>query len=71
MRTVTIRVPLRVEYAVPVEVSEELAARLDDGDDKAFGEIEHKVKRAFDYTQHWLDDDREDADPMTWEVLSD
>jgi len=67
MKTLNIRATKRVEYAIPVEVEDDIAARAEDGDDEAWKVIEKKVEQNFSPDKHYLDDDP--FDPTDFEIM--
>lgn len=57
----------RVEYAIPVNVPDEVAKAAEDGDEDAWKTIAKAVERAYNPAHHWLDED--EFDPTDFEIM--
>jgi len=56
-RKLTIRASKRVEFAIPVTVSDEIAKRIEDGDMDAWDVILKAIEDAYKPQDQWLDED--------------
>lgn len=68
MRTLTISARKTVQYAIPVELDDDIADRAEAGDQAAWREVEKKVEETYHAQKHWLDED--DFEPSDFEIMS-